>query len=140
MFETGPQAVSFYHALTPEGLPAICIDARHAKAASDIATNKTHANDADELAHLAEVGFHREARVKSFDSMLIRTLIAAHSQLLKVATQLSNQVYGLMKTFSLVAPKGADVCSRAMCVACWRAMPATPVRIVDTSTWPTILP
>lgn len=33
VFETGPLSVWFYHALTLEGLPAICIDARHAKAA-----------------------------------------------------------------------------------------------------------
>ena len=49
-----------------EGLPAICIDARHAKAALDMAPNKTDANDADGLAHLAEVGFYREVRVKGY--------------------------------------------------------------------------
>ena len=35
VFETGPLSVWFFHALTAEGLPAICIDARHAKAALD---------------------------------------------------------------------------------------------------------
>ena len=49
VFETGPLSVWFYHALTAEGLPAICIDARHAKAALDMAANKTDANDADGL-------------------------------------------------------------------------------------------
>ena len=107
VFETGPLSVWFYHALKQEGLPAICIDARHAKAALDMARNKTDANDADGLAHLAEVGFYREVRVKSFDSMLTRTLIAARNQMLKATTQLSNQVRGLMKTFGLVVPKGA---------------------------------
>jgi transposase len=94
-------------ALTAEGLPAICIDARHAKAALDMAANKTDANDADGLAHLAEVGFYREVRVKGFDSMLIRTLITARRQLLKMRLQISNQIRGLMKTFGLVVPKGA---------------------------------
>ena len=37
VFETGPLSVWFFHALTAEGLPAICIDARHAKAALDMA-------------------------------------------------------------------------------------------------------
>ena len=83
IFETGPLSVWFYHALCAEGLPAICIDARHAKAALDMAANKTDANDADGLAHLAEVGFYREVRVKGFDSMLTRT-----------------------KTFGLVVPAG----------------------------------
>ena len=70
VFETGPLSVWFYHALTAESLPAICINARHAKAALDMAPNKTDANDADGLAHPAEVGFYREVRVKQYDSML----------------------------------------------------------------------
>lgn len=107
VFETGPLSVWFYHALTAEGVPAICIDARHAKAALDMAANKTDANDADGLAHLAEVGFYREVRVKGFDSMLIRTLVTARRQLLKMRLQMSNQIRGLMKTFGLVVPKGA---------------------------------
>jgi hypothetical protein len=45
VFETGPLSVWFYHALCADGLPAICIDARHAKAALDMAPNKTDAND-----------------------------------------------------------------------------------------------
>jgi hypothetical protein len=57
VFETGPLSVWFYHSLRTEGLPAICTDARHAKAALDMAANKTDANDADGLAQLAEVGF-----------------------------------------------------------------------------------
>lgn len=64
-------------------------------------------DDADGLAHLAEVGFYREVRVKGFDSMLMRTLIAARRQLMKMRVQMSNQIRGLMKTFGLVVPKGA---------------------------------
>lgn len=106
IFETGPLSVWFYHALCAEGLPAICIDARHAKAALDMAANKTDANDADGLAHLAEVGFYREVRVKGFDSMLTRTLVAARTRLVRITTELSNQIRGLMKTFGLVVPAG----------------------------------
>src|SRR3982751_5302002 len=87
-------------------MPAICIDARHAKAALDMAANKTDANDADGLAHLAEVGFYREVRVKGFDSMLTRTLVAARTRLVRIMTELSNQIRGLMKTFGLVVPAG----------------------------------
>jgi transposase len=107
VFETGPLSVWFFHALREEGLPAICIDARHAKAALDMAPNKTDANDADGLAQLAEVGFYREVRVKHYDSMLSRTLVGARTQLIKISTELSNQIRGLMKTFGLVVPKGA---------------------------------
>lgn len=107
VFETGPLSVWFYHALTAQGVPVICIDARHAKAALDMAPNKTDVNDADGLAHLAEVGFYREVRVKSFDTMLVRTLLAARHQMLKMTVQVSNQIRGVMKTFGLVVPKSA---------------------------------
>lgn len=106
VFETGPMSVWFYHALCAEGLPAFCIDARHAKAALDMARNKTDANDADGLAHLAEVGFYREVRVKSFDSMLTRSLVAARNRLVRITTELSNQIRGMMKIFGLLVPAG----------------------------------
>ncbi|MBY3027099.1 IS110 family transposase [Rhizobium leguminosarum] len=102
VFETGPLSVWFYHALRAEGLPAICVDARHAKAALDMAANKTDANDADGLAHLAEVGFFREVRVKAFDSMLSRTLVAARTKLMRTTLDVANQIRGLMKTFGLI--------------------------------------
>jgi transposase len=105
VFETGPLSVWFFHALTAEGMPAICIDARHAKAALDMAANKTDANDADGLAHLAEVGFFREVRVKGFDSMLSRTLVAARTKLVRVTLDVTNQIRGLMKTFGLIIPR-----------------------------------
>lgn len=106
VFETGPLSVWLFHALRTKDVPAICIDARHAKAALDMARNKTDANDADGLAHLAEVGFFHEVRVKGFDSMLTRTLIGARNQLIRMTTQLSNQIRGVMKTFGLLVPAG----------------------------------
>jgi len=63
-----------------------------------LAPDKTDANDADGLAHLSEVGFYREVRVKQYDSMLTRTLVSARSQLIKIKTELSNQIRGLMKS------------------------------------------
>jgi len=106
VFETGPLSVWFYHALRAEDLPAICIDARHAKSALDMAPNKTDANDADGLAHLAEIGFFREVRVKGFESMLVRTLIAARNRLVRITVDLSNHIRGFMKTFGLLIPAG----------------------------------
>ena len=44
VFETGPLSVWFYHALQEEGMPAICIDARHAKAALDMAATSSGAS------------------------------------------------------------------------------------------------
>ncbi|MBB3452797.1 transposase [Rhizobium sp. BK313] len=69
-----------------------------------MAANKTDANDADGLAHLAEVGFFREVRVKGFDSMLSRTLVAARTKLMRTTVDVANQIRGVMKTFGLIVP------------------------------------
>jgi error-prone DNA polymerase len=45
VFETGPLSTWFYHALTAEGMPAICIEARHAQKVLNETLNKTDAND-----------------------------------------------------------------------------------------------
>lgn len=69
--------------------------------------NKTDANDADGLAQLAEIGYFKQ--VKSFDSMLTRTLVAARTRLVRITVELSNQIRGLMKTFGLVVPAGQGI-------------------------------
>ena len=71
-----------------------------------MAPNKTDANDADGLSHLAEVGFFREVRVKGYDSMLTRALVSTRTRLVQISTELSNQIRGIMKTFGLVVPAG----------------------------------
>ena len=106
VFETGPLSTWFYHVLTAEGLPAICIEARHAQKVLSETLNKTDANDADGLAQLAEAGFFKAVRVKSFNAMLIRTLVSARNQLIIISTQIGNQIRGAMKTFGLIVPKG----------------------------------
>lgn len=106
VFETGSLSTWFYHDLTAAGLPAVCIDAGHAKAALDTAPNKTDANDADGLSLLAEAGFFREVRVKSWEAMQVRTLVGGRAQLSGISSDLSNQIRGLMRTFGLVVPKG----------------------------------
>lgn len=106
VFETGSLATWFYRELAAEGLPAVCIDARHAKAALATAPNKTDANDADSLAVLAEACFFREVRVKSFEAMRMRALIGGRAELVGISTKLSDQIRGLMKTFGLVVAKG----------------------------------
>jgi len=71
-----------------------------------MARNKTDANDADGLVHLAEVGFYRESRVNGFERMLTRTLMGARLWLTRMSMQLSNQIRGVMKTFGLLVPVG----------------------------------
>jgi transposase len=44
--------------------------------------------------------------MKGYDSMQTRTLVAARAKTIRICTELSNQIRGLMKTFGLVVPPG----------------------------------
>jgi transposase len=104
--ETGPLTTWLWTELTARGLPMICLDARHAKRALDMRPNKTDANDAEGLAHIVRSGWYREVRVKGREAMLSKALVSARAHLTTMATDLSNQIRGIMKTFGLVVPKG----------------------------------
>jgi transposase len=58
-FETGPLAAWHWHELKQLGLPVVCLDARHAKAALACQINKTDRNDAFGLAQLVRMGWYR---------------------------------------------------------------------------------
>ena len=104
--ETGPLTTWLWTELTAEGLPMICLDARHAKRALDMEVNKTDANDAEGLAHLVRAGWYREVRVKGRNAMLAKALLGARSQLLGISLALENQIRGVLKTFGGIVPKG----------------------------------
>jgi transposase len=84
------------------GLPVICIDARHAKAALSMQVNKTDRNDAFGLAQIMRTGWYREVGVKSLDNHKIRALLGARAQLVGIRTDLRNQIRGLLKVFGIV--------------------------------------
>jgi transposase len=58
--ESGQLSSWLFHELKEAGLPVICVDARHAKAALSLKVNKTDANDALGLAQIMRVGWYRE--------------------------------------------------------------------------------
>ncbi len=105
--ETGPLTTWLWTELTAEGLPMICLDARHAKKALDMKINKTDSNDAEGLAHLVRAGWYREVRIKGRSAMLTKALLGARRQLLEISLTLENQIRGILKTFGLIVPKGA---------------------------------
>src|SRR5512132_3723250 len=88
-------------------LTVICLDARHAKAALSLRLNKTDANDAEGLAQIVRTGWYRQVQVKSLDSHLIRTLLAARAGLATMHRDVANQTRGALKTFGLVLRKVA---------------------------------
>jgi transposase len=79
--ETGPLAVWLFGALRQEGLPVICLDARHAAAGLAMMANKTDRNDAAGLAQIVRTGWFRQVQVRSGASYIVRAQLAARTTL-----------------------------------------------------------
>ena len=84
------------------GLPVICIDARHAKAALKMQINKSDRNDAVGIARIMQCGWYKEVRVKDLDSHAVKALLVSRALLVKIKRDLENQIRGLLKNLGLV--------------------------------------
>ena len=60
--ETGATATWLWTELNKTGLPVICIDARHAKAALKMQINKSDRNDAVGIVRIMQRGWYKEVR------------------------------------------------------------------------------
>ena len=100
--ETGATSTWLWTELHKRGLPVICIDARHAKAALKMQINKSDRNDAAGIARIMQCGWYKEARVKDLDSHAIRALLGSRALLVAMKRDLENQIRGLLKNFGLV--------------------------------------
>ncbi len=111
--ETGPTTTWLWHELRALGLPVICIDARHAKAALSLQINKSDRNDAVGLARIMQCGWYKEVQVKSVTCHEVRAVLNSRAQLVKIKRDLENQIRGLLKNLGLVIGKaGGNVFRR----------------------------
>ena len=100
--ETGATATWLWTELNKLGLPVICIDARHAKAALKMQINKSDRNDAVGIARIMQCGWYKEVRVKDLDSHAVKALLVSRALLVKIKQDLENQIRGLLKNLGLV--------------------------------------
>lgn len=113
--ESGSLSTWHWRELTTMGLPAICIDARHAKQALGMQMNKTDRNDALGLAQIMRTGWYRQVIVKSTESHQLRALLKARWQLVSMRVGISNQMRGLLKTSGIILGKtGRSLDKRVM--------------------------
>ena len=84
--ETGNLTTWLWHELTALKLPAVVMEARHAKRALYANINKTDKNDAQGLARLLQTGFYKEVRVKGFDAHKVRASLSARATLVRTGS------------------------------------------------------
>jgi len=105
--ETGQMSNWLTLQLRKRGLPAVCLDARHAKAALSLKVNETDANDAQGLAQVVRTGWFREVAIKSMDAQTLRMQLMARAQLVSQCQALANTIRGLLKIFGFVIRRGS---------------------------------
>ena len=100
--ETGATSTWLWTELKKKGLPIICIDARHGKAALKLQINKNDRNDAVGIARIMQCGWYKEVQVKDLDSHAIKALLVSRALLVRMKRDLENQIRGLLKNLGLV--------------------------------------
>ena len=81
------------------GFNAICIEARHAKAALAAQQVKTDKNDARGIAHIMRTGWYKQVHIKCDESQRIRMLINNRKCLVGQRVLIENQIRGTLKVF-----------------------------------------
>jgi transposase len=87
--------------LTEAGVPAICIEARQAKAAMGAMPNKTDRNDARGIAQIMRTGWYRAVHVKSPACRSWRALLTARRMVLNKRRDVENGVRALLREVGL---------------------------------------
>jgi transposase len=99
--EAGPLSQWLYSALAEAGLPVICVETRHMRAALKAQINKTDRNDARGIAQMMRVGLYRPVHVKTLRSQKLRMLLTHRKLLQSKAIAIDNDLRGSLRNFGL---------------------------------------
>jgi len=99
--EAGPLSQWLFNALAGAGLPVICVETRHMRAALQAQINKTDRNDARGIAQMMRAGLYRPVHVKTLRSQKLRTLLTHRKLLQSKAIAVENDLRGTLRNFGL---------------------------------------
>ena len=99
--EAGPLSQWLFSALAEAGLPVICVETRHMRAALKAQINKTDRNDARGMAQMMRVGLYRPVHVKTLRSQKLRMLLTHRKLLQSKAIAIENDLRATLRNFGL---------------------------------------
>jgi transposase len=110
--EAGPLSQWIYFGLIGQGLPAVCVETRHMKAAMAAMNNKTDRNDAHGIAQMMRTGWFKRVHVKSTLSQELRTLLTSRRFVVNKLRDVENEIRGALRPHGLkvgrVSPRSYD--------------------------------
>ena len=99
--ETGSLAPWLHKELQQRGLPVICMEATHTRAALSAMRNKTDKNDARGLAQILRTGWFRAVHIKSDASYRMRLLLIARRNMKRKFLDIENTIRHSLKAFGI---------------------------------------
>jgi len=99
--EAGPLSQWLFSALAEAGLPMICVETRHMRAALKAQINKTDRNDARGIAQMMRVRLYRPVHVKTLRSQKLRMLLTHRKLLQSKAIAVENDLRATLRNFGL---------------------------------------